>query len=367
VLFIFAIFISLASNAQSIETNSNPINILDNANSSLYASNINVTGYTGVIFNLAITLNGFSHSYPGDVSIVLQSPSGQKLLIQDACFDAPASNRTYTISDAGAILMPSSGSINAGGSYRPTSHYGFNFFNAPGPGATYSNPGPANSGSATFASTFNNVSPNGIWKLWVRDFSAGDVGSISGGWSMSFTAGWPLPVTFLNPFKAICDNGKVQLSWATNYEVNFKEFEIQRSLNGTDFETLSTIASKGNGTEVKNEYELQFPYSNGFNYYRLKNIDIDNKFEFSNVLKIDCSESAQYYVNYNDAMDIVYIHNPLSAAIKIEVYNSNGQLIEKTSTKSPVKEITSANLASGIYFIKVIDKSSTESFKIMKN
>ncbi len=367
ILLIFVAFISLTSKAQSVEANTNPINILDNANSSLYSSNINVTGYTGVIFNLAITINGFSHSYPGDVSIVLESPTGQKLLIQDASFDAPASNKTYTISDAGAILMPASGAVNTNGSYRPTSHYGFNFFNAPGPGSTYSNPGPANSGSATFAAAFNNVSPNGIWKLWVRDFTSGDVGNIAGGWSMSFTTGWPLPVTFLNPFNATCKNGKITTLWTTNYEMNFKEFEIQRSTNGTDFETLTKIESKGNGIDLKNEYELQFPYSNGFDFYRLKNIDIDDHYEYSSVSKVNCSETSNYYIDNNSKMNVLYLHNPLNNAIKIEIFNSNGQLIEMLSSKSPIKEISMINYVAGMYFIKVNDNTSSKSFKVLKN
>src|SRR5262245_56614525 len=79
---------SRGAKSQSVEspaasfTNSNPITITDAANATPYPPAIAVSGLTGTITNVTVTLNSFSHTFPDDVGIVLVAPTGAALLLQ---------------------------------------------------------------------------------------------------------------------------------------------------------------------------------------------------------------------------------------------------------------------------------------------
>jgi hypothetical protein len=169
----------------AVFTNPAPITINDDGVASPYPSDINVTGLAGVITSVKITLNGFAHSFPDDVGMVLKGPTGAALLIQDGA-GGPSVNLTYSIADSGATPLPNQTAWTPG-TYKPANYYLGDSFPAPGPITAYGNPGPIGGGTATFASTFNGTASNGTWSLFVVDFVGGDVGVISGGWTLEIT------------------------------------------------------------------------------------------------------------------------------------------------------------------------------------
>jgi subtilisin-like proprotein convertase family protein len=183
------------ADAQTTFTNSTAISIPDNGTGTPYPSTVNVSGLSGNVTGVSVTLNGVSHTFPDDVAIALVGPTGAALLLQDGAGAGPdLVNITYTLSDSGATVLPDTTAWGAG-TYKPTSYYSGDVFPAPGP-ASYGNPGPAGGNTATFASIFNGTAPNGTWSLYVVDFVAGDMGSISGGWSLTLTTsggGTPTP------------------------------------------------------------------------------------------------------------------------------------------------------------------------------
>jgi Ca2+-binding RTX toxin-like protein len=171
-------------------TNSSTITINDNANATPYPSNIVVSGVSGNVTDVNVTLNDFTHSFPDDVGVVLVGPTGAALLLQDGAGDDPDVNAIdTTFNDSAAGFLPNL-TAWASGSYRPTAYYAGDAFPDPGPGTAYVNPGA--SGGGRLASTFNGTSPNGTWSLYVRDFVGGDSGSIAG-WSLELNNPPPPP------------------------------------------------------------------------------------------------------------------------------------------------------------------------------
>ena len=150
-----------------------------------YPSNITVAGVTGTVSTVSVTLNGFNHTFPDDVDILLVGPGGQRFIIMsDAGGGADAVNANITLSDAATNLLPDSTVITSG-TFRPTNYGTGDTFPAPAPAGPYASPAPA--GTATFASTFGGTQANGTWSLYVVDAFAGDVGTISGGWTLTIT------------------------------------------------------------------------------------------------------------------------------------------------------------------------------------
>lgn len=195
---------SVAENAQpqTVFTNPAPITINDAVADGVpnpatpYPSIITVSGIMGSIpvapGSIKVTLNGFSHTFPDDVAIVLVGPTGAALLLQSGAGDNPNMvGVTYTLSDTGAAALPNLTAWTAG-TYKPTAYYTGDDFPAPGPGTAYAHPGPADANSATFSSVFGGTNPNGDWKLYVTDVVTGDFGNISGGWSLEIIPHTPV-------------------------------------------------------------------------------------------------------------------------------------------------------------------------------
>lgn len=153
-------------------TNSAPITIPDSGSATPYPSTINVTGGPTSIQGVRVRLNGFSHTYPADVLALLVGPGGQTVqLLNSAGGGTPVTNITMTLTSAfDATALPNP---YITGTFAPSN--GSATFNAPAPAPPYS-------GFALLAAT----NANGTWRLYVQDTTGGDLGSISGGWTIEF-------------------------------------------------------------------------------------------------------------------------------------------------------------------------------------
>ena len=161
------------------------------SNATPYPSPIAVSGLAGPITSVSISISGFTHTFPDDVGIVLVAPNGDALLVMDGAGDNPdVTGVDLTFADSGAAQLPNLTGPTTG-TWKPTAYYTGDSFPAPGPLTAYGHPGPAGGNNATFASRFNGDAANGTWNLFVRDFSAGDGGSISDGWSITINTAIP--------------------------------------------------------------------------------------------------------------------------------------------------------------------------------
>jgi subtilisin-like proprotein convertase family protein len=142
-------------------------------NANPFPSTIQASGFNkGTIQDVNVSLNGFSHEFPEDVHILLQSPNGRVAIILANSGGAQSvTNLNITLDDEAPTSEPFDGPL-VSGTFQPTV-----------------NPFPAPSGTSYPALlTFDGGNPNGTWQLFVADDSNGDVGSISGGWSITIQA-----------------------------------------------------------------------------------------------------------------------------------------------------------------------------------
>ena len=94
-----------------------------------------------------------------------------------------------------------------------------------------------------------------------------------------------LPLHFIS-FTAAKNNNNIALKWITENEVNTLNFEIERSTNGINFMKLATLPATGN-SYLQNIYSFNdLQPTKGNNYYRLKQIDHDGKFEYSKSIHV---------------------------------------------------------------------------------
>lgn len=364
-LFTFLLFILSSLKGQTVAiTNSSPINIIDNNKASLYSSNITVSGLTGNIASVSVTINNFSHSAPGDVAIALQAPNGTAMIIQEGFWGStPASSLTYMISDLGTSQVgfwdfPATGTVKPSANSVPLPS-----FDAPGPLSSYTNPGPSNLGTATMTSTFGGLVGNGVWKLWVMDIASGDAGVIAGGWTLTINPTTPLPV-HISKFDANCLSGdKVEVSWTTQNEENTSIFVIQSSTDGTYFEKVKELSAAGN-SNMEINYKVSIPQLSSKQFIRIRSEDLDGKYTYSNVLNVDCSVKQDISVSPNPFSGSFYLNNPNGDYITYKVLDLNGRVMLSGSTHSNKQSIDLADLAIGMYYLQTRINNQEKTLKL---
>ncbi len=151
-----------------------------------YPSNIIVSGLSGSISKVTLTLTNVNFPQTQDYNFLLVGPAGQTFVfMSDAggLFNA-TTGANITFDDAAGSQLPNSGSISTG-TYRPTDYASdADTFPSPAPAGPYNQAGPA--GVATFASVYGGAAPNGTWSLYPIDDTGGGNGSV-GSWSLTFT------------------------------------------------------------------------------------------------------------------------------------------------------------------------------------
>jgi len=133
--------------------------------------------------------------------------------------------------------------------------------------------------------------------------------------------GSPLPVE-LTDFFIKNENEQLVLYWSTASETNNEGFEIQKSVDGREFNTIGFVAGQGT-TSASNSYNFSSSHLSCGAYYRLKQVDFDGAFEFSPVLFANCQLKtiATIYPNPVESNQLLKIDMaaPLDGAHQIEV------------------------------------------------
>ena len=178
-------------------------------------------------------------------------------------------------------------------------------------------------------------------------------------------ANGPLPVEF-SGFKGTILNNTVNLDWNTSSEISNKGFEVERSFNGNEFESIGFVKGAGNSNKLLsyqfNDENARFPVT----FYRLKQIDFDGKFDYSSIISIS-----------NDENKIEITPNPFVETVNIQALNQDqfvsaeiiditGKVKASLSGKGNLTMDTK-DLSQGIYFIRINNSEKVIVKRIIKN
>jgi len=160
-----------------------------------------------------------------------------------------------------------------------------------------------------------------------------------------------LPVELIS-FEARKNKEQVSLTWATASEINNSRFEIERSTDGKEFINIGEV--KGFGTSnsiIEYAFEDERPLV-GTSFYRLKQVDYDGTFEYSNVRSVRFDVA--YSISPNPATDLVRIQVEKSNTT-LEIYDVGGKLKYKNALLDG--NIDTKDLVNGLYLFKVRNQS----------
>lgn len=173
--------------------------------------------------------------------------------------------------------------------------------------------------------------------------------------------GSPMPVQ-LTSFDGTCSDGTATLKWQTSQEINSDRFELLRSYDGTHFELATSVKSAGNSNTIRDyQYEDRVSGNAGKHvFYKLKQIDKDGQFSFSDVIKLALDDfNAKFQLFPNPVVNnfTASFSAPKSATATLLIRNTNGQTVY-SKTVSVLKGnnavvINNAPLTTGMYYVTI--------------
>ena len=228
-------------------SNTTQIVIRDNQTADPYPSSITVSGLTGIVGKVTVSLSNLSHTFPKDISAVVVGPGGQKVLLMSSAGAANAVNANLVFDQSAAQQIPSESGQLFSGSWRPGNYSGAVVL--PSVTAPY--------GDSLEA--FNSVSANGQWRLYVYDNNDGDEGVIAGGWSLAFT--------MLKPVNQVADLEVAATASSASVlagsDVTLTYTILNRGPNATSFAAFNTTVPAGAAVVAASASQGETPIRSG--------------------------------------------------------------------------------------------------------
>lgn len=183
-----------------------------------------------------------------------------------------------------------------------------------------------------------------------------------------------LPVKLLS-FTGNYNNNATSLSWETEAEVDFSHYEIERSYNGSDFTTVSKVSAQAGESRKQYFYTDNVGSSGNIFYYRLKMVDVDGKFKYSNIIVIrrDAKSINGISVSPNPVIGTsnatIRLSSVNTGKVDIRLIDLAGKVVlqQQSRVSEGINSISINNinrLQSGIYTIQVLQNDEAMATKI---
>jgi hypothetical protein len=175
----------------------------------------------------------------------------------------------------------------------------------------------------------------------------------------------------LTSFAATTDNRNVTLNWSTATELNNSGFQVERS-NGSAFEVVGFVAGHGTTTEVRNYNFVDQNVASGSYSYRLKQVDFNGTFEYSNVIEVEVVGVKEFtlgqnYPNPFNPSTKINFSLAVDSKVSLKIFDVLGQevvtlLNGQLAAGSQEVSFDASSLNSGVYFYR-IDASGVDGQK----
>ena len=142
------------------------------------------------------------------------------------------------------------------------------------------------------------------------------------------------------------------LNWETTNEINTKNFIVERAYLGTNFFEITNVLAKGNAA---NNYRfIDNSAQSGVIYYRLKMVDVDGRFTYSNTIKLDVEKGTLVQIFPNPVKDMLTVSVNSNLVNKYAVLmNMQGTRLQIVNINSQTFTLDLSNYSSGVYLLKV--------------
>ena len=175
-----------------------------------------------------------------------------------------------------------------------------------------------------------------------------------------------LPVHLISFTGNKIDN-KINLTWNVANEINFSHYEIERSFNLTEqFVSIATANINNNASGVYTYHDNIHAYQQNENvYYRLKMIDINGSFSYSNIIRMRLNGLPKLQILNNPVVGNINMSG-LNGQGQITIFDLSGKALFQRNVQSQAMSIDVSFMASGLYLLKYFNGNKTEILKFLK-
>jgi hypothetical protein len=184
-----------------------------------------------------------------------------------------------------------------------------------------------------------------------------------------------LPVQLLT-FTGRLDNNATLLNWATGSELNSDHFSVERSVDGNSYTSITKVASSGTTTTTTNysyaDNDVTY-LSSSLIYYRLKMVDKDGNYSYSNVVTISLADiTGHVTVSPNPAADKIMVTVGALSDGKAQwnITDNAGRMVMKGSAQLKkgrnTMPVNINKLSSGIYYLNIYGGGIDQKIKVQK-
>jgi hypothetical protein len=183
----------------------------------------------------------------------------------------------------------------------------------------------------------------------------------------------PLPIELLH-FNARLVNDYVDLNWATASELNNDYFVVERTDDSIDWKPILTVPGAGNSNTRIDYYEKDREPLKGISYYRLKQVDFDGSFSYSDpvtVVNTDVNDEDEVFMYPNPITgDELFLRLPYALRDDqtiVSIYDLSGKLMlqERLDAESDMQAIQVNQLTPGAYVVQIRSRILNETKKLI--
>ena len=142
-------------------------------------------------------------------------------------------------------------------------------------------------------------------------------------------------------------------------ELNFSHFEIERSTDGANFNKVSRIEAK-KGDSI-NEYEMKDRdvRKGQTYYYRLKLMDIDNRYEYSQIRTALIDENLDFSIYPNPTNGVLSLSFEENVAVEVIIHNAAGHEMLRVKVDNEIYHFDTSSFPAGMYLCSIATKEGT--------
>lgn len=176
-----------------------------------------------------------------------------------------------------------------------------------------------------------------------------------------------LPVLFTK-LTGTANGCMANLAWQTASESNSAYYDVEASLNGTQFTKVAQVASKNS---VKGAaYNFAYAMGNGVNFYRLKAVDFDENYTYSGVVTVTgtgaCGGGILVTVSPNPASNTINVSG-IATGSSLSLFDMGGKKMTQLLSTSTNQTIDISNFGSGIYTLLISGTNgNSKTVKVIK-
>jgi large repetitive protein len=188
--------------------------------------------------------------------------------------------------------------------------------------------------------------------------------------NLSNVAAYTIPVTTVSVvalsitnFSGQRNGNDIDLKWRTENEINVSSFEVEYSIDATNFKKGGSVAA--NNGSVNNYSFTLYNYVEAVYFIRLKSIDKDGSFKYSNIIKIINKQNKAITIYPNPVKDkaTLHINDKTLLNTQATLINADGRTVRTINIKNAFEIINLSSLPSGLYVLKLANGTNEKIIK----